>query len=89
MIADELAEALTDDVLVPIERGPVIAALLPTVQRLIADAEKPAEAAVTSADAAIVVELLQRVGGDPDRWTAEQRRAVMHLHARAAALDPQ
>lgn len=33
---DELAAALSDDVLVPVERGPVLDALLPVVDRIAA-----------------------------------------------------
>jgi len=37
-VRDALAAVLTDDVLVPVERGPVVSALLPVMERRVAEA---------------------------------------------------
>lgn len=68
---ERLAAALADDVLVPIERGPVLAALLPVVQQLM-DEHAAAE--------------LEKAANDVWQNHGRASGTVERIRARAAAL---
>jgi hypothetical protein len=76
-----LAEVLTDDVLVPVERGPVIDALLPVVREY--GDQRAAEA--LRAAAAELDDLYESGGA----FGADNLRASVRLEKRAAALRGQ